>query len=156
MTKIHHFKSLTGLACAAWSKQIQHAQKFQSHESENMYRKNILYKHESVVPTLQKWLKAWRLNPFFFNYETVNRKPWKWESICEITCSVISLYGCYYITLLLINTSSYLLLFLPEEQNVLEMHPFLMHPTLCCRFWRCYWQRQGLIMGCFKPRMHQD
>lgn len=47
------------------------------------------------------------------------------EPICEITCSVISWYGCYYITLLLINISSYLFLFLPEEQNVLEVHPFL-------------------------------
>lgn len=26
---------------------------------------------------------------------------------------------------------------------------------LCWGFWRCHWQRQRLIMGCFKPQMHQ-
>lgn len=46
--------------------------------------------------------------------------------------SVISWFRCYYVTLLQTNTSAYPFLFSLKEQNVLEMPPFLKHPTLLC------------------------
>lgn len=45
---------------------------------------------------------------------------------------MIAWFGCYYVTLLQTNTSAYPFLFSLKEQNVLEMHPFLKHPTLLC------------------------
>lgn len=45
---------------------------------------------------------------------------------------MISWIRCYYVTLLQTNTFAYPFLFSLKEQNVLEMHPFLKHPTLLC------------------------
>lgn len=58
--------------------------------------------------------------------KTIEKK--KEESIREPQCSEISWYGYYYITLLLINITSYL----PEEQTLLRMHPSLANPSLLC------------------------
>lgn len=107
-----------------------------------MYRRNALYGHESAGEhSVETGLSFF----FFFNYE---QKPM--EKGINVQDGML---GDVFLWLLLHNIIAdkhipYICVyfFCQREQNV---HPE-PNSLLCC------WQRQGLIMGCFKPRRHQD
>lgn len=119
-----------------------------------MYRKKILYKHESAGEHSVKKKNDFKL----FQLWNHKQKAWKSEPIWEITCSVISWCGCYYITLLLTNISSYLLMFARGTKCSGDASLFLVHPTLlrAVAYDVALGKGRGLLWAVSKPRMHRD